>query len=225
MFKTVTAALLVIAALAPQVLAAPISGVTISASSELGGVFQRQASNVVSGTGLNATTGGFSNAPDGTMWLTRGSGAYQGPADTSPSITFDLGRIYNLTSADVWNYNENSGNPGFFTKRGVKTMDAQASMDGTHFATIATGIGLAQAPGTNNTAFAQTLTWAGTAEYIRFSNLASWGGDNGFVGLSQVQFFGTAFASPGASVPEPISFGLLGTGALAAAALRRHARR
>ncbi len=221
MFKTVTAALLVVAALASPAQAAPISGVIIAASSELGGMFQRQASNVVSGAGLNGTPGAFSNAPDGTMWLTKGNGVYQGPADTSPSITFDLGSLYNLTSAQVWNYNESSGNPGFFTKRGVKTMDAQASMDGTTFAMIAVNINLAQAPGTNDTAFAQTLAWAGTAEYIRFSNLVSWGGDNGFVGLSQVQFFGTAAATASASVPEPISIALLGFATLAAAAFRR----
>lgn len=223
MFKTVTAAVMVVTALASQAQAAPITGVTISASSELGGLFQRQASNVGSGAGLTGPAGMFSNAPDGTMWLTKGNGTYQGPADTHPSITFDLGGIYNLTSAQVWNYNENSGNPSFFTKRGVRTMDAQASMDGTTFATIAVNINLAQAPGANNGAFAQTLAWAGTAEYIRFSNLVSWGGDNGFVGLSQVQFFGTAAASPSASVPEPISIALLGLGTLATAAFRRQA--
>ena len=224
MFKSVTAALLAVAALVSQAQAGVISGVTVSSvSSQIGSPFARQATNLVSGAGFNSTPGGFSITPDGTMWLSNGNGAFGGGVDLSPSITFDLGAIYALSSARVWNYNENSGGSAAYTARGVSTMTVSTSTDGTTFGSFA-NITLTQAPGSDSVDFSQSFGLNGSAEFIRFANMASFGGDYGFVGLSQVQFSGL-LASAAQDVPEPVSMLLLGCGVLAMAASRRRSLR
>ena len=202
-----------------QAQAAVITGDSVIAvSSEFTGI-SRAGSNVVSGAGFVAPPGAFTVNPTNTMWLTQAN-------PTAPiSITFSLGGFYNLTNTRIWNYNENSGSPTIELARGVRTGDVQISTDDVLFTTIA-NISLAQAPGVNNVDFSQVVALSGTAAYIRFTNLVSFGtaannGDNHFTGLSQVQFSGDAVASGDTSVPEPFSAALLAVGLAATWLLRR----
>ena len=92
--------------------AAVITGVTATSNSTYPGV-DRLAAYTVNGSGM--TAGQASNAPAGTMWLSN-----DGAAVASPTITFNLGGLYNLTGANVWNYNESGG-----TGRGINAVSVQ----------------------------------------------------------------------------------------------------
>lgn len=194
------ALVLAVGAVAP---AATITGVTIEdVSSELTpGAFDRRAVHTVDGVGLSGAQHG--NNPE-TMWLTNGT--YAAPNDPLPArITFDLQNNYDLNSFHVWNYNENSGNPSVFTKRGANDVTISvASSEGGAFTSLG-NFNFAKAPGTSTytgepidlSAYAA----ADDTRLIRFDITSSHGGDNNFAGLSEVQFDGT-FLGPGIFVPN-----------------------
>lgn len=175
----------------------------------------RPGSDVVNGAGfISGMPGAFSVDPTGTMWLNAGA------SDSNPTITFDLGGLYNLSSARIWNYNENLGTPSVELARGVKTLSVQTSTDDSIFTTIA-NITLNEAPGVNTVDFSQVVDLvSGPVEFIRFANLVSFAGTGQFTGLSQVQFSGNAVVAD-TSVPEPFSAPLLAVGLAATWLLRR----
>ncbi len=175
-----------------------ILGVTASASSELGGGFNRVAANVVDNVGLDTTSpDGLPGARAG-MWLTTGT------SDPAPEIVFDLGGIENIGEMHVYNYNENSGNPALFSKRGVDELEILVSND--NFAGDIRSLGLFnfdQATGLAELASDIFDLEGVEAQFVKFDIISSHGGDNNYVGLNEVLFFrGTAV------VPEPASIAI-----------------
>ncbi|NQV32344.1 MAG: hypothetical protein HQ515_06595, partial [Phycisphaeraceae bacterium] len=154
-----------------------------TATSSLGGTFNRMDAFVIDGSGLNAD-GSHTAAPDGFMWLNNGS--FTTPQDLEPEIVFDLGAVYTVDTMLVWNYNEST------PLRGVGTADILiAGADGV-FSTLIENQTFDAAPGTGDDDFHQTIDLAGVkAQFIKLDISANLGGDSDFVGLSEVQFKGT----------------------------------
>jgi len=193
-----------------------IAGVTIEdVSSELTTNFDRAAAYTADGSGLGINgPGTHSNVPDGPMWLSAGNGCCGDPADPHVAagdgllahITFDLGSAHDLDALQVWNYNESSGNPGLFTKRGANLVEILVSPTENVGDLVSLGdFSFRQAAGVDNLNFVQTIdltgfSQAGFARLIGFNMKSSHGSDNQFVGLSEVQFFGTLAAQV---IPEP----------------------
>lgn len=190
-----------------------VAGVIATASSELGGAFNRTASHVVDGSGLTLANGTHTNVANGNMWLSTGNGVAGGTPDSDPQITFDLGQLREIREIQIWNYNEvtSGGNP--FRNRGVNDMTVLVSDDGISFTSLGS-TQLFAGTGTSDRDFHQTLDLNGVkARFIRFDDLTSHGGDNGFVGLSEVRIFATP-------IPEPAS-AMLALAGLSAMGLRR----
>ena len=194
-----------------------ISGVTVVASSSLGGGFARNANNLVDGLELNTTDpdgAPFVNS-DGGMWLTTGSNFGGQGTDIDPQLTFDLGSRQVLGGTVVYNYNE----PGL-TVRGVDDFRILVSDD--NFALDIRDLGLFslnQSPGTANNPGQIFDLGNVQARFVRFDIISNLRGsifpgnlnnvDSNFVGLTEVQFF-TGI------IPEPAtaSLGLLGMAGL-----------
>lgn len=156
----------------------------------------------------DATHGNTANA---TMWATRGNTG--SPADTNPSITFDLGAATNLQTIRIWNYNENG-----FTRFGAKDIRVSTSPDNIAFNTFG-DIQLAQGGGTAAEPAQDFPAAAGAVRYVRFQILSNWdgagfwsaitGSDNGgadgrhLTGLSEVRFAGVPVPPPAAAVGNP----------------------
>ncbi len=167
-----------------------VPNVTARATSELTAPFSRLARNTVNNSGM--TGGAHSHlAPDTNMWLSKGT--FQGPTDTAPEISFDLGGLYNVSELKVWNYNEGSPN---LTTRGVAMADIYVAGTDGIFTLFRANQAFTQAPG-NTSDFSQEIDLDGVeARYIKLDISASHGGDNNFVGLSEVRFRGQALDIP-----------------------------
>jgi hypothetical protein len=190
-----------------------------SVSSEFNvGATDRRAIHAVDGSGLEAgNPQGHTNQPNGLMWLNTGDGSFGGMPDPHPSgdlaqITFDLGGLSLVDSFRVWNYNELNG----FNIRSVKTLTISIASSASGPYTLltdplnnSTTWTFDEAPGTDGyTGQLFTLPTSFTAEFVRFdilTNYDSAGTDHGFVGLSEIQFYG-------APVPEPVTCSLLAIG-------------
>lgn len=188
-----------------------IFGVTATATSELtAGNFNRAVGNIVDNVGLDTTTpDGLPGQPEG-MWLSTGTGIAGGTPDPAPEIIFDLGAIENIGEMHVYNYNEAAGE---LHERGVEEVEILVSNDnffgdtrslGVFNFDIATGLpGLA----------GQIIDLGGAqGQFVKFDIISSHNGDNGFVGLNEVQFFRAN------AVPEPATalLGLMGLAGLTA---------
>ena len=158
-----------------------ITGVTATASSQYlpDG---RLAARAVDGSGL-ITGNAHVNGAAGNMWLNNGT--FAAPNDLNPFISFDLGALHSIRWMKVWNYNEVS-----LTARGVSQADVLLAGTNGGFAPFLSAQAFARAPGTP-TDFSELFDFGGTeARYVRLENLTNFpGGDNRFVGLSEVQFF------------------------------------
>lgn len=187
----------------------------LSVSSELVTSFRRGAANVVNESGLSPD-GAHSTAPDDTMWLNAGNGCCGDAADPlqpAAEIAFDLGAVVSLESMKVWNYNESLPGRPELLLRGAKTADIFTAGEDLEFTLLASGVELEQAPGSAAEDFGQLIDLAGvSARYVRLDLLENHGGDNDFIGLSEVQFF---------QVPEPTSGLLLALGLFALSRIRR----
>ena len=163
-----------------------VTDVAVSASSELVG-FDRKAAYVVDGSGLVGETHVI--APDGNMWLNQGSfgGA---PADLDPEITFDLGSVRKVDHIKVWNYNEELPNRPELLSRGVSSADILVAGEDQNFSVLIANQPFDKGSGAQ-TDFSQTIDLGQVdARYIKFDIHGNFpGGDNDFVGLSEVQFF------------------------------------
>lgn len=183
----------------------------VSASTQIGGGFNRQDDFIVNGSGLSG--GAHTTAVEPNMWLSAGT-AFGGD-DLDPFVLFDLGGVYTISSFQVWNYNEVAPNGTNLTARGVNSVSVEYGITAALGSTV---------PGITNFAQADGLaTYAGQefngfapfdAQFIKFDINSNHGGDNNFYGLSEVQFDGVL-------VPESSTAALLGCGAIGLLLRRR----
>ena len=198
-----------------------ISGTTATASSSLPGPpqfpnFDRVPAHAIDGSGLTpgdnlASTPDqmHTTAPDGFMWLSSGDGF--GGTDPDPTFTVDLGGLYDLTGVRVFNYNENlpDGTRPDLSNRGVRETNVLLSSDGVNFVSLTptpVTIPIAPANASYTGTFFNLVALTGgpvTTRFFQFDIQNSHGGDNNFVGLSELQFDGTP------TIPEPMSAGFL----------------
>ena len=211
MFRFAVAALAA-ASLSAPALADTIIPVAVTATDTFSLFGQYKSENLINGSGL---TGGLHDGNFAAMWMTN-LGVNQA------SLTFDLGALYNLDGARIWNYN--FGNPAEFQStilRGVKDFRLSGSANGTTFTELLSGRLLA---GTGQPLAAQSFALAGPARFVRLDVLNNYGEGtyaerDWSSGLSEVRF-------TGAAVPEPASWALMlgGFGLLGTALRRRPAR-
>lgn len=164
-----------------------------SVSSELATNFRRGAENLVNGSGLNPD-GSHAILPDGSMWLNAGNGCCGDAADDlapAAEVVFDLGSLVSLDRMKIWNYNENLPNRSELLLRGASAADVFTAGDDLQFTKLLS-VNLDSGPGDDLTPFGQVVSLSGTsARYVKLSLPGNLGGDNDFVGLSEVQFFKT----------------------------------
>jgi len=166
-----------------------ITTTAVTASSELHAGYK--AENLVNGSGLTGAThdDSFLN-----MWLAH-------PGDTTPTLTFDLGSLYSITSTNIWQYIWPNN-----TDRGVNDLDIFWSTDNTTY-TLWNSVNLAEGINT-----AQVFNTAVDAQFIKFDINSSHGSP--YIGLSEVQFNGTQAGQtpPTTDVPEPSTLAIFALG-------------
>ncbi|MCZ7636363.1 MAG: hypothetical protein M5U12_10200 [Verrucomicrobia bacterium] len=138
-----------------------------------------------------------SNNPDGTMWLSGGIGFTSGADDRAPFLVLDLGQSADLAAVEIWNYCE--GHVRNLTSRGTKTL--RISTGPAPDALTATGT-FELARSTGPARGQHFPLQAAGVRYVKLECLANHAGvkfpatgeppDNGFVGLAEVVFLGTA---------------------------------
>jgi hypothetical protein len=187
-----------------------IQGVTATASSEWS--VNQAASNLVNNSGIvtaGSTPANQTPAPyDITAVHTYDQSAFAqwhdtGPADTTNTITFDLGGSFEMDAIHIWNGNQWSPTLNL-TARGVQQFDVLVSSDGTNFTEVLTDQVLTKSPG-NQFVAAQSFSLAGNSgvTHVRL-HIDSNHGD-AYRGLSEVMF--TQTVDPGLSVPASLDFG------------------
>jgi len=145
---------------------------------------RRLAAHAVDGSGLVGNAHGTTSA--GTMWLNNGTLVV--PNDLNPFIVFDLGSVQPIRRMKLWNYNE--AGAAQLQSRGVSRADVLVSETNGGFTMLLAGQAFAKAPGTQ-TDFSENFDLGGIrARFVRIEKMTNFpGGDNNFVGLSEVQFF------------------------------------
>jgi hypothetical protein len=115
----------------------------------------------------------------GTMWC---SGAVKDQKETTPTVTFDLGKICNIGSFRVWNYNEAN-----WTAAGFKDVEVSASADNKKYTPLGT-VFFEQAPGDDNyEGQIVSLQQPAHARFVRLHCLSNWQGERS--GLAEIRFF------------------------------------
>ncbi len=175
------------------------------ASSGLGTPFERAATHLVDGSGMDFAAGTHTIAPDTFMWLSNGFG-FIGPDDPQPFVVFDLGGTVDLTDVKIWNYNEMLEGRPELLGRGVDQFKISV---GTQLAGPFTSLGnfsLDVAPGLEDVDYSEAFALdRNDVRFVRFDILSNHNGvvypavggepDAAFAGLSEVQFFGLAEAT------------------------------
>ncbi len=200
-------------------LATPIPGteITVTASSTWDNVVM-PPENTINSSGLDPTNQTHGVAFD-TMWMTADGDV------ANASIQFDLGAVYNLASAHIWNFNQYTviSDASTFdgTNRGVQQVDILVSLDSANWTVFDDDHIFQRAPNTPTPSSDYAgfdLDFGGTvARYVKFEIDSNFGSDiaGNFVGLSEVQF------TPAAAVPEPATMLLLGSGLIGVGAFVR----
>ena len=191
-------------ALANPAAAAPIAPVGIEASSTFTHYNQYKAENLINGSGMvgDKHDSGFAN-----MWMTD-------LGVDAATLTFDLGKAYKLDSLKVWNYNFGDDQFAVSTlDRAAKAFVMSISTDGVSFTDILSD---SFSRGTGQLLAGETFDVAGVARYVRLSldgNHQQFPETYGYapVGLSEVQFSGSAVPEPATWAMMIVGFGLAGT--------------
>lgn len=137
--------------------------------------------NLIDDSGL---VGGLHDEDFGNMWMSD-------TGDIRPTVTFDLGAVYNLTAAQIWQYNATS----IDLSRGVNAFNILSSQDDVTYTPV-TSASLTISPG--GPIPAQIVSFAATARYVRFEVTSNHGSPD-FAGLSEVKF-----ETAGAPAPDAI---------------------
>lgn len=140
------------------------------------------AANLIDDSGLIA---GLHDEDFGNMWMSNTN-------DVTPTLTFDLGAVYDLTAARIWQYNATS----IDLSRGVNGFNILSSQDDVTYTPV-TSASLAVSPG--GPVPAQIVSFAATARYVRFVVTSNHGSPN-YTGLSEVKFE-TAAAPAADAIP------------------------
>jgi len=153
----------------------PSSSVTASTS-----YGPRPCTTLVSNANMSGnlfTTG----APDGNMWL----GSTYG---TQPVwVQFNLGSTYNITSVNIWNYNETSGSNASTGWRTAANINVQIGPDGTTW--NSTTPYTLQYGGTysgSSALVSQTVPANGSGQYVKINILTAGPTTDTYVGLTHV---------------------------------------
>jgi hypothetical protein len=182
-----------------------LPNVTIATvSSQLGTPFERAATHMLDGSGMDFAAGTHTIAPDGFMWLTNGNG-FLGGTDVAPFVVFDMGAITDVTDVKIWNYNETLVNRPELLGRGVNAFDVSVAANLAGPFTPAGSFALDVAPGVGDVDFSETIALdRNDIRFVRFDIRSNHNGvvypavggepDAAFAGLSEVQFFGIAEA-------------------------------
>ena len=196
-------------AFAAPVTAQVITPTSSTASSTLNTGFYSPA-HLVDGSGLSS---GLHNSDFSAMWASD-LGVNQA------QVTFDLGGVFTLQGAEIWNYN--FGNPAEFQStilRGVKDFRILTSLDGLTFSEVFAGT---LAMGTGQPLAGQDFAFGGAGRFVQIDILNNYGQGtyaerDWNSGLSEVRFVGIA------AVPEPATWAmmLLGFGAVGVSLRRR----
>ncbi len=206
MRNIIISASLAAAAFATPAMAATITPVSVTATNTFPFWGSYRPERLIDGSGLS---GNLHNNDFNGMWMTDQS-------VQQASLTFDLGEIYQLTGASIWNYNY--GNPNEFMStilRGVRDFTIDLSLDGTDFTNVLSD---RLAMGTGQPMAAQTFDLDGEARYVRINVLNNYGfsldrPQDIASGLSEVRF---------SAVPEPATWAMMIAGfGLVGGALRR----
>ncbi|WP_168694381.1 PEPxxWA-CTERM sorting domain-containing protein [Sphingomonas flavalba] len=193
---------------ASAVVVTPVS-VTASSTQTHGGFYK--AENLINGSGLS---GDLHDSNFANMWMTN-----QGVGAAQALLTFDLGAVYTLTSADIWQYNFGTNTPVISTlDRGVKDFRILTSLDGASFAEVFSGR-MERAPD-GSPIGAQRFAIGGDARYVQIDILSNYAEGTIYTtysaGLSEVRFN---------AVPEPATWAMMiGGFALVGGAVRRTRR-
>lgn len=210
MFKALPVAIAA-AFLATATNAAQITPVSVTATSTFNNGFYTPQ-NLINGSGLS---GGLHDNSFGNMWQTE-----QSETAKLAQITFDLGGLFDLASADIWQFNYADGVqiPGVISTldRGVKDFRILTSLDGVSFTEAFAGT-MARADG--SPAAAQIFALDGLARFVQIDIQSNYAEGTIYTtyasGLSEVRFNGSA-------VPEPASWAMMiGGFGLVGGALRR----
>jgi len=172
--------------------AALITGVTVSTDM---GSFLSVPENMVDGSGLTGELAAGTHAastedPLANAWKSA-------TPNTSGNVTFDLGGLFALDAFYVWNHSQNTDG-----SRGVNGVNVLTSTDGTNFAALVGGpASFAQQAPSAAIPAQEFLVSSVPATHVRFEILSNFNPGFTNVGLSEVQFSGTAVP-----IPEPSTF-------------------
>ncbi|MCX6866234.1 MAG: discoidin domain-containing protein, partial [Verrucomicrobia bacterium] len=144
----------------------------------------------MSPAGAVTVTSTASNRPDEpfTMWstdnLTVAAGSW---------ITFDMGSVKTFNGFHLWNYNEDTGNPDYYTLSGIQNAEVYYSnspLDGSFTGTLAQSYSFTRATGLDTYAGEDyTFTTPVTGRYIQIKVLSHFeGGETDYVGISEIRF-------------------------------------
>lgn len=214
--------LILLAATAAAIATAPASAalitpvsVTASSTQTHGGFYN--AENLIDGSGLSID--GLHDRNFANMWMTELGTA-------KAELVFNLGAIFDLASADIWQFNYADPYPANpytinTVDRGVKAFRILTSVDGVDYTEAFFGT-LDRANG--DPLAAQNISFSGLAQYVKFDILSNYAEgtiyDPYASGLSEVRF-NSAVAG---AVPEPATWAMMIAGfGLAGAAMRRRA--
>ena len=234
--RVVVVAMIALALLAPSAFATPVTidadthtPVGVTASSFLPGpIFDRSPEHTIDNSGLTGNAHATGSA-DGTMWTSNGNGLGLFTPDYAPSITFDLGRILNVSAMDIWNYNESG--PGFPNNPylGAESVQVLAGATLGTLTNVGAPVTFAEATGLATYTGDVMPLVMNAVQFIEFKILTTWEGatfggtagtstdpgpDGRFLtGLSEVKFEATT--------PEPSTFILAGIGLVGLMVARR----